>query len=158
MKRPGHLVSALTAVLAMATALPALADDHRGGGRHDEGRRDGGFRGEGRHDGGHWNGRIEHFHERDFHTWHQGHWQHGFHSGRYGWWWLAGGLWYLYPTPIYPYPDPYAPPVVAGPQPAVPVEPPPPQYWYYCDAAGGYYPYVPTCASGWRAVPANPAP
>lgn len=29
--------------------------------------------------------------------------------------------------------------------------------WYYCDKAGAYYPYVKTCPSGWRAVPAQPA-
>lgn len=28
----------------------------------------------------------------------------------------------------------------------------PPGYWYYCDASGQYYPYVATCASGWRGV------
>ena len=28
--------------------------------------------------------------------------------------------------------------------------------WYYCDAARMYYPYVQTCASGWRAVPPVP--
>ena len=27
--------------------------------------------------------------------------------------------------------------------------------WYYCDSAKGYYPYVRSCASGWRAVAAN---
>jgi hypothetical protein len=30
--------------------------------------------------------------------------------------------------------------------------------WYYCDASKTYYPYVKECASGWRAVPAQPAP
>lgn len=25
--------------------------------------------------------------------------------------------------------------------------------WYFCDAAGAYYPYVPSCASPWRPVP-----
>lgn len=24
--------------------------------------------------------------------------------------------------------------------------------WYYCDASGRYYPYVASCASGWRPV------
>jgi hypothetical protein len=23
-----------------------------------------------------------------------------------GWWWVIGPAWYLYPAPIYPYPDP----------------------------------------------------
>ncbi|WP_028220743.1 hypothetical protein [Paraburkholderia oxyphila] len=30
--------------------------------------------------------------------------------------------------------------------------------WYYCDASKTYYPYVKQCSSGWRAVPAQPAP
>jgi hypothetical protein len=38
--------------------------------------------------------------------------------------------------------------------------PPPssPGNWYYCDSAKGYYPYVPECPAGWRAVPASPPP
>ncbi|MDE2625284.1 MAG: hypothetical protein KGM40_07700 [Betaproteobacteria bacterium] len=27
--------------------------------------------------------------------------------------------------------------------------------WYYCDAAGGYYPYVQSCPQPWRPVPAQ---
>jgi hypothetical protein len=34
--------------------------------------------------------------------------------------------------------------------------PPPPMYWYYCDAAGAYYPYVSSCPAGWRPVPVTP--
>ncbi|SDC16527.1 hypothetical protein [Paraburkholderia lycopersici] len=30
--------------------------------------------------------------------------------------------------------------------------------WYYCDESKTYYPYAQQCASGWRAVPAQPAP
>jgi len=30
--------------------------------------------------------------------------------------------------------------------------------WYYCDDSKTYYPYVKECSSGWRAVPAQPAP
>jgi hypothetical protein len=29
--------------------------------------------------------------------------------------------------------------------------------WYQCDEPRGFYPYVQTCTSGWRAVPAAPA-
>jgi hypothetical protein len=157
MKRLGQIITAVGAAsLALGLLVPARADEHRGEGRHE-----GALRGESHRDAGHWNGRIERFHEHDYRTWSGGHWEHGRHDGRYGWWWLAGGLWYFYPAPIYPYPDPYAPPVVVvpqvAPQPVAPLAPPPAQYWYYCDAAGGYYPYVPSCPSGWRAVPANPA-
>lgn len=78
-----------------------------------------------------------------------GHWVHGWHDGRYGWWWAAPDFWYWYPAPAYyaypPMPD-YVTPPGPAPQPA----------WYYCDSAKGYYPYVRSCASRWRAVPANP--
>ena len=37
-----------------------------------------------------------------------------------------------------------------------PSGPPPQQYWYYCDSARGYYPYVSNCPEQWRAVPATP--
>jgi hypothetical protein len=147
----------LAVVLLAMSAAPVRAEEHEGG-RHEEGR---GHEGERFREGG----RIEHFHEGDYHVWHGGHWEHGDHDGRYGWWWLSGGLWYYYPAPIYPYPDPYVPPpvvvappvAVAPPQVSAAPPPPAPQYWYYCDSARGYYPYVPACPSGWRAVPANPA-
>jgi hypothetical protein len=164
MKRLGPAAITLTVALAaLATALPAPADEHRDGGRHEEGR---GRESPGRsHEGRQWQGRIEHFHEHDYGRWREGHWEHERHEGRYGWWWITPGpffSWYYYPAPVYPYPDPYQPPVVVvppavSPAPVAPATPPPPQYWYYCDSAGGYYPYVPTCPSGWRAVPAAPA-
>ena len=110
-----------------------------------------------------WHGRIERFHDHDWGLWRRGHWAQQYHDGRWGWWWIVGPTWYFYPTPVYPYPDPYVPPVVvvqptppAAPAPARPVTPPPPQSWYYCESAGGYYPYVPACPDGWRAVPATP--
>lgn len=52
-------------------------------------------------------------------------------------------------------PSPPAPP----PQPAVSAAPPAPSApgsWYYCESAKGYYPYVPECREGWRAVPPVP--
>ena len=154
MKRLEVIAVALAAVGAFALGLPAQADERHG--TRDEGHFHGPERG---HDLGHWHGGgIEHFHERDFHVWSGGHWEHRWHDGRYGWWWFAGGLWYFYPAPIYPYPDPYVPPVAVAPAPppAMASAPPPPQYWYYCDSARGYYPYVPACPSGWHAVPATP--
>jgi hypothetical protein len=57
--------------------------------------------------------------------------------------------------PDWPY---YAyPPVVVAPSPVV-VQPlpPQPQYWYYCDDAKSYYPYVAQCPGGWRAVTPTP--
>jgi hypothetical protein len=79
------------------------------------------------------------------------------------WWWVVGGLWYFYPQPIYPYPDPYMPPVVVTQ--TVPVETSPSivvapaatsQSWYYCESTNGYYPYTASCAEGWKTVPATP--
>jgi hypothetical protein len=152
------MITSVVALAAATAALPVRAEEHRGGGGHEEGR----GREAGRfHEGGAWRGgHIERFHERDYHVWREGHWEHRYHGGRYGWWWIAAGLWYFYPAPIYPWPDPYAPPVVVAPPVVSAPEaaaPPPAQYWYYCDSAGGYYPYVPECPSGWRAVPATPA-
>lgn len=119
-----------------------------------------------------WRGDIRHFDNHDLHRWRSGAWRHGSHGGRIGWWWVAGGAWYFYPQPVYPYPDPYRPPVVVveqAPAPVVipvPVQPAPQvapapqapaaQFWYYCESAGSYYPYVPTCPSGWKTVPATP--
>ena len=51
----------------------------------------------------------------------------------------------------YPYPYPYD----ASAMPAYSVPPPAP-VWYYCPAAGAYYPYVTSCAGGWQVVPATP--
>jgi hypothetical protein len=66
---------------------------------------------------------------------------------------------YSYPYPVYeqPYPvytQPY--PVYVQPAP-VPAQPQPPaQFWYYCNSAKGYYPYVPSCPEEWKSVPAQP--
>lgn len=96
-----------------------------------------------------WGGDIHRFHEGDWEHWRGGHWFHGPHGGRPGWWWVVGGFWYFYPAPVYPYPDPYVPPqVVAG-------APPAPSVYYYCDSPQGYYPYVAQCPTPWRTVPAH---
>jgi hypothetical protein len=106
-----------------------------------------------------WGGDIHRFQQHDLERWRSGHWFHGLHEGRRGWWWIVGGLWYFYPTPFYPYPDPYQPPLVAPPPVPVPVPPPPPPaYWYYCPNPPGYYPYVPQCTVPWQRVPASAPP
>lgn len=101
-----------------------------------------------------WHGDIRRFHEEDLPRWRAGHWFHGDHLGRGGWWWVVDETWYFYPAPIYPYPDPYVPPgmVALGP-PA-----PPSQYWYYCPSAKAYYPYVPACPEGWAPVVPQASP
>ena len=101
----------LTALLVPAVASPAKADrgDHRG----PRGR--------------------EHFVDRDW-AWRHGHWSHGRHGGRLGWWWVAGSAWNYYPVlpaRVYGYPPPpvavaiVAPPVYAVPVMPVPVAPVP---------------------------------
>ena len=95
-------------------------------------------------------GDIRHFGDADLHRWRGGHWAHTRHGGRLGWWWVVGGVWYFYPAPIYPYPDPYVPPVVVTPEP--PAAQAPPQYWYYCPSRKSYYPYVTSCPEGWMQV------
>jgi hypothetical protein len=94
-------------------------------------------------------GDIHRFRDQDLRQWHGGHWIHDRHAGRLGWWWVVGGVWYLYPAPVYPYPDPYVPPTVA--QPAQPTSVST-QYWYYCAPARAYYPYVTSCSEGWMQV------
>jgi len=97
-------------------------------------------------------GDIRHFHDRDWGDWHHGYWHHDWHDGHFGWWWVVGGVWFFYPAPIYPYPNPYVPPGYPLP---VAWESPP-AYWYFCLPANAYYPYVQACPGGWQPVPAKP--
>ncbi|MGO8753821.1 MAG: hypothetical protein ACLQHK_01145 [Gallionellaceae bacterium] len=124
------------------------------------------------------------FHERDVHRfnheelalWRGGRWNNSCYGGRCGWWWFAGGEWYFYEHPIYPYPlevslDTYVESVQEAPVVAVPATPvvqhapapvfaaqPHQQVWYFCATANAYYPYVSSCPSGWQTVPATPLP
>jgi hypothetical protein len=113
-------------------------------------------------------GDMHRFYVHDYPRWRGGQWYHGYHGGRVGWWWTVDNFWYSYPQPIYPYPDPYIPPMVEQ-QSAPPYreneyqekgdeqqEPPPAQNWYYCNSARNYYPYVSACPEGWQTVPATP--
>ena len=119
----------------IAAAAPADARGG-GGGRGGHGGQD--FRG----------GR---FHGHHFHG-------HGFRSSVV----IGTGVWlgpYWYP-PYYPYDpyDPYAPvPVVAEPQTYI-EQSGAPAYWYYCEAAKAYYPYVRECPGGWLTVLPQAAP
>ncbi len=138
-------ISALLVAGALAGLLtaPARADDfHR-----DRDERHAGPRPH-RAPGPWWHGDIHHFQDRDFGIWRGGRWFHGPHGGRAGWWWIVGGVWYFYPAPVYPYPDPYTPPVVAA----------PPQTYYWCPNPAGYYPQVPACPVPWQAVLGNAPP
>ncbi len=94
---------------------------------------------------------------------------------------IGGGVPYYYPVAPAPYYWGPPPPVIVAPPPDAPdyIEQGQPQAaagnyqpgpadgpgasdngdtWYYCDASKTYYPYVKQCSSGWRAVPAQPAP
>lgn len=105
-------------------------------------------------------GNIRRFELHDRALWAGGHWRHARYGGHLGWYWVVGPSWYLYSQPIYPYPDPYRPPVVIlenQPQ-TNPTPPPPPQNWYYCEEAKDYYPYVSNCPSGWKTIPVSPPP
>ena len=89
----------------------------------------------------------------------QHHFRHGFRSSVVigGGVWLGPGYWgpYWYP-PYYPY-YPYEPvPVVDEPQ--TYIEQPGPSFWYYCEAAKAYYPYVRECPGGWLTVQPQAAP
>lgn len=135
------IIAGIMASILLAVSLPAFAE----------------------HRGRHWESReIHRFADHDIDIWRGGRWHHGRHGGRFGWWWIAAGVWYFYPAPIYPYPDPYTPPVIVLPPAEVPQAnvpapaQPPAQFWYYCDSANGYYPYVPSCPEGWKSVPAQP--
>jgi hypothetical protein len=84
----------------------------------------------------------------------------------------GGGYYYPWGPAYYPYPPAVAVPVPV-PVPAQPQEyveqgqagPAPAQgpaaagpsagTWYYCDDSRTYYPYVKSCSSGWRPVPAQ---
>jgi hypothetical protein len=147
------LVIEVVAILIMGLTQ-ARADEWRGGERHD---------GEWRGPRASWHGDIRHFDQHDHELWRAGRWRHVRHEGRYGWWWVAGGEWFIYPRPVYPYPDPYSyvpleTIVVQPPPPQASPSPPVQQFWYFCVAANGYYPYVPTCPGGWQPVPATPSP
>jgi hypothetical protein len=119
---------AAAGLLSAALAYPCAAQerDHR--------------RGYERHG---WHGDIHRFHQHDLPLWRSGRWHHGHYNGRTGWWWITGGVWYLYPAPVYPYPDPFLPPGVAFP--AAPVAGAVRHYWYHCNSPAGYYPYVAHC-------------
>jgi hypothetical protein len=102
-----------------------------------------------------------HFSVADRNVWRGGHWWHGPWHGRNGWWWNAGGAWYFYDVPVYPYPgfvsdyyvddDYYDYPDYAGQSGNA-------YSWYYCQNPPGYYPYIQNCKSQWQAVPAGAAP
>ena len=70
---------------------------------------------------------------------------HHFHGGARV---FVGTTFVSYPRAYY-WPGYYYAPALAAPV----------AYWYYCAAAGAYYPYVQNCAGGWEPVlPTPPYP
>jgi hypothetical protein len=130
----------MAVLLLVGPALPADAGGgpgggHRGGSLRGSG---GGFHGGGYSGGG-------------YHRGGQYPYRHGgsrVFIGGLGWWW--GDPYFYYA----------APPVVIqqGPTEYIQQAPAPPQqgYWYFCQGAGAYYPYVKECPGGWMTV--VPAP
>lgn len=131
---------------------------------------------EGWHERGHDHRRF-HGHDISFFTieereiWQTGYWRQEWHNGRFGWWWYAGGVWYLYEQPILPYPMfvsefsiiensplppssntvPMPPPVPSSftaPSPQTTT----PNSYFYCDNPPGYYPVVMRCNVPYRPV------
>lgn len=80
----------------------------------------------------------------------------GFHFGAPYYWGPYWGPWWYHPAPYY-YPGPT---VVVPAQPTTYIEQGNESsgWWYYCDTARGYYPYVKECPSGWQRVPPAPPP
>jgi hypothetical protein len=142
MKRMMAVVGA--ALFLIAAAAPADARGHGGGGRG------GGHSGGGVRGGGHGShgGRFpgHHFHG------------HGFRSSVFigvGPYW--GPYWYPPYYPYYPYAAYEPVPVVSEPQTYI-QQPGAASYWYYCEAAKAYYPYVRECPGGWLTVLPQAAP
>ncbi len=66
---------------------------------------------------------------------------------------VVAPLWYPYPYPV------YSSPAVVESSPAyVQTGAQPQQYWYYCQDAQAYYPYVKECSGGWLQVVPQPTP
>ena len=97
--------------------------------------------------------------DRDHHHHGGGHWSGGVVIGvPWGW---GPGYGYGPPYPYgYGYPWPYERRVIIErervPRTEIPSGPPPAAYWYYCDSAGAYYPWVDSCPEPWREVPVEP--
>lgn len=84
--------------------------------------------------------------------------RHHHHHGRPGIVVQSWTPWYA-PPPWARAPVIYAPPVVVSrpapvyiEQPPVAVAPARTGWWYFCDSAGAYHPYVRDCPGGWRQV------
>jgi hypothetical protein len=168
---------AIALLLGAAISQPEVAHAGHGGGGGFHGGGFGGFHGGGFHGGGFHGGGFGGFHGGGFHAggfggfhgggFHAGfpgmhngfghvnggHWDHGWHNGRYGWWGADGLGWNYYPYSSWGYPDYYGTYPDYGTYDYT--QPNASQTWYYCSDPSGYYPYVTQCSTGWQAVPAS---
>lgn len=148
---PRKLIVAMLAALTLPGVAIAQHGGHGGApaghSGHVGGRAVGGRFGGGGFGGHFAAGPIGRFGARDLATWRAGYWWHGWRGGRVGWWWFAGGFWYWFASPVYPYPTYVPGDWIGGGYPA------PGAVWWYCDNPPGYYPYVQGC---WRWRPMTP--
>lgn len=92
-----------------------------------------------------------------------GGWHGGFHGGHHEWHRHGG----IFIGPAFGWPGPFDDPFFQFPPAPIVVQPPPVyiergndsgalassgQFWYYCESAGAYYPYVKQCPEGWKTV------
>ncbi|WP_230939773.1 hypothetical protein [Burkholderia territorii] len=68
---------------------------------------------------------FRHFAPRERTLWQRGRWVQDWHGGRYAWWWVVDGYWYIYPEPMYPYPTYIPPAIVVQRPPPTPARLPP---------------------------------
>jgi hypothetical protein len=76
------------------------------------------------------------------------------------WWWgwpYYYPYYYPYPYPYYPYPYPATGYVEQSSVYVQQEQQAEPYYWYYCEGAQAYYPYVQQCPNGWMKVVPTPA-
>lgn len=142
------IVAALT-VLTFVLFSSLASAQSRGGGHSGGGSGDHFYRSGSSHYSG-WHGSRHHGH-----SFHASSWGFGFYAYP-GWWGWPYSYAYPYYDPypyFYPYPV-YSPPSVVSQEPPVYSEPEQeqPYYWYYCESAQGYYPYVKSCPGGWTKV------
>jgi hypothetical protein len=86
----------------------------------------------------------------------------GVYIGGGGYYWGPPGPYYYpyppavaVPVPVPVQPQEYVEQGQSAPAPAPAAAEPSNGTWYYCDDSRTYYPYVKSCSSGWRPVPAQ---
>ena len=82
---------------------------------------------------------------------------YGPHYGPYPYWYGPPPA-YVYSPPVVVQETPvYVQQQPAYVQPPAPATPAPTAYWYYCESAKAYYPYVPSCPETWvKVAPTQP--